>query len=128
MIRLSLLLGLRIRINQIAGLVGGRPQDRLFARILELHDIVAAGDMLELRVDDARLRPFAIGAEAYFADDGRDWMAVDIVGDLRRIEALRSLDPGSEDLRGRIRRGRISIAERIDAQRWRRGLIFRHER
>ena len=56
-------------MHQLAGLQLRRPDHDLLAHVLELRD-VAAADVLELGVDDARLRPLAVRPERDRADDG----------------------------------------------------------
>ena len=69
--------------------------------VAELREIVAA-DALKLGEELARLGPFAILAEGNLARDGREFMGMDVVGELGVIETFRRLDRLRQNLAGGI--------------------------
>src|SRR5262245_64873026 len=69
------LLRVLVGIDDVAGLVLGRPQDHLVGSIAELREIVA-GHTLELGEELPRLGPFAVLAEGDLAGDGGEAVTV----------------------------------------------------
>jgi hypothetical protein len=79
-----------VGIDHLAGLVFGRPQDRLLGALAELIDVVRL-DVLELRQELPRGAPFAVLAESDLADNGLERVAVQVGGELVVIEVLVSV-------------------------------------
>src|SRR5438552_3064519 len=92
-----LLQRLLVRIDDAAGLVLLRPQNDALAGLVELRDVRAL-DALELHLEHPRRGPLAVGPELDLADDRVELVLVDVVDDLRLIEALRRLDGLPEHL------------------------------
>src|SRR5262249_42537021 len=108
------LLGVLVWIDDVAGLVLGRPQDDLMAGVAELGEIIA-GHALELGKELSGLRPFPVFAIGDLARDGGEFIAVYVVGKLAVIEALGGFDRLRQHLAGGVGERSEPIAQRIDA-------------
>src|SRR5262249_17293511 len=116
------LLRLFVRVDHLARLVLRRRHHDLRRDVLELPDVVAL-DVLELDLQHARLRPFALGAEFHVADHGLEGAGADVVAELGIIEALGPFDRLRQHLQLGVAPRRHVIAERIDAFGPRTGLV-----
>src|SRR4029077_13771054 len=85
------LLRVGVGVDRLASGVFVRPEDRLLGVGPPLLQI-AALDVMVLDRQDARLRPFAIGAVFDVADYRRDRVCVQPVGELVLVEALGRFD------------------------------------
>src|SRR5262249_39260201 len=103
--RRPLFLRLAIGIAEGAGAEFGRVEDDLAAGFLELLQITA-GDALVLHEEDARLFPFAVLGEFHVADDGVVRLLVDVLGELRLVEAAGLGHGVAQDLQLGIGEGR----------------------
>ena len=99
-----------IGIDQIAGLVFRRVDDRDLGRVAELVERLA-GDVAVLHGEEARLVPLAVRPVAEISQDGVKFVAVEPLGDLVLIEALRARDALGQDLGIGIGRGRGVVAQ-----------------
>ena len=120
--RLLLLPRLAIRIDHVAGLVLGRPQDQLLAAGAELLEVIGH-DVLKLSEELARFRPLAVLAECDVPDHGLERVATDVGRELVVIGALGFFHRLGEHLAGRIAERHEAVAERIDALAGRFGLV-----
>src|SRR5262245_59537772 len=101
-------------INKIACLVFGRPNDDPVLEIGHLTKIIA-GDVLPLRNNHARLRPFAVLSEFYLACHGVEGLRSDVIRNLRMIETFGSVDGSGQYLTGRIAIRSEVVSKRIYA-------------
>src|SRR5262249_14889411 len=120
---LHALLGLVVRIDHVAGLVFGRPQDHLIAGVAELIEIISR-DVLKLAEELARPRPLAILAEPDVAGHRLEGVGVDVIGQLAVIETLGALDGLRQNLAGAVTKRDVTITEGIDLELGRFGLIL----
>src|SRR3569833_27810 len=86
------LLGLLIRINDVAGLQIGRRQDRLIAHPLPGLEAGAFLDVVVLHLKHAGLGPFAVRTVAPVAHNGLELVLAQIVRDLGVLDALGAFD------------------------------------
>src|SRR5262249_55640940 len=91
------LLRLLVWIDQLARLVFGGRHHHLGRHVLELREIVTL-DIPELDLQDARLRPFAVGTESHVAEHGLKRVGADVIAELGIVEAVGSCDGLLEDL------------------------------
>src|SRR6266567_4932119 len=119
---LFLFLDARVRFDHLTSAIFGRLENCLGPRIPELLEIGAL-DVLELDLQDPRLRPLAVLAEADLADDRVEWVAADVVGELCLVEALRYLDRFPQNLKVGIGEGRQVPPQRVDPFARRLGLV-----
>ena len=89
--RITPYLAILVRIDHLARLVLRRRYHDLGREVLELADVIAL-DVLELDLEHARLRPFALRAERHVADQGLERGLADVIGELVVIEAFRRRD------------------------------------
>jgi hypothetical protein len=113
-----------VGIDHVAGLILAGRQDYLrFRHIAELVEAVAL-DVLELRLQNARLRPLAIGAELDIADHSLERRLPHIIRELAVVQTLGCCNRLPQDLQIGVAPRREIITERIDARRLRSALIF----
>src|SRR5262249_8312118 len=99
-------------IDHIARLVFGWRNDGQGIGVLELVDTITL-DAAELRLEDPRLRPFAVFAERYIADDGFECGLAQVISEFGVVDAFGRRDRLSEDIEIRIaERGHI-VAEGV---------------
>jgi hypothetical protein len=72
---------LEIGLDDLARAKFRRFEDRFRSGVPELTE-VGALDVLELHLQHARLRPFAVLAKGDFANDRVEWMTADVIGEL----------------------------------------------
>src|SRR6266436_7783103 len=99
-----LLLDARVGLDDLASAKFLGFEDHLGFRIAELLEIVAL-DVLELHLQHARLRSFAVLAEGDLSDDRVERMAADVIGELRLVEALGALDRIAQNLQVGVSKG-----------------------
>ena len=93
------------------------------AGVAELIEIISR-DVLKLSEELARLRPLAVLAEPDVARHRLEGIGVNIVGQLVVIETLGALDGLRENLAGAVPERDLTVAEGIDLELGRFGLIF----
>src|SRR5215467_4041642 len=102
------------RILKLPRLVGGREQNHLRSRPLELLQAVSS-DPLVLHLENAGLLPLPVRAETDIADDRAVRRLVDVVGHLVLVEPIGRFYRGGDDLHSSIGKRRQVVSERIDA-------------
>src|SRR5579872_7405559 len=102
--------------DEVAGLHFLREQDDLFARLFELIHIVV-DDALELRLQGCGFLALAIRRERDRTDNGRNLVAVQILGNRLLVERAGRLDRGFDELAGGVAERREIKAERVDLGR-----------
>src|SRR5579863_7293119 len=102
--------------DQVAGLHFLREQDDLFARLFELIQVVV-DDALELGLQRCGFLALAIRRERDRTDNGRNLVAVQILGNRLLVERAGRLDRGFDQLARGVAEGCEIKAERIDLGR-----------
>src|SRR5262245_1017925 len=99
------LLRLLVRIDHLARFVLRRRYHDLGRDVPELADVIAL-DVLELHLEHAGLRPFALGPEPHLADQRVERGLADVIGELVVVEAIRGRYRLLQDLKFGIAPGR----------------------
>src|SRR5215468_3394876 len=82
------LFGLLVRIDHLARLILRRRYHHLGRDVPELADVIAL-DVLELHLEHARLRPFALDPERHIADESVECGFADVIGERVVVETFR---------------------------------------
>src|SRR5262245_39685630 len=120
------LLRLLVRIDHLARLVLRRRYHDLGRHVPELADVIAL-DVLELHLQHARLRPFALRPKRYVADQSLERGFTDVIRQLVVVEGLGGRDRLLQHLKLGVAPGRDVVAQRVDTFRRRPRLIPLHE-
>src|SRR6478752_9301296 len=113
-------------IDHVAGLVFRRCDNGQGLRIPELVDTIAF-DPAELRLEDPRLRPFAVLAKRNIADDGFECGLAQVISEFGVVDAFGCRDRLSENVEIRVAERSHIVAERIHARFDGTILILLHE-